>query len=386
MTPAPLAYPFRIFFLSSAAMAALLVPLWALMVTGVLDLQGTMPGLYWHQHEMLAGLLYSAIAGFALTAVCTWTGTAPVRGGWLLGLWLVWLLPRIGLLLNIAPAWSLALDLLFLPLVAGALARRIIPARQWRQLPLIAMLLLLWAADAGFHASGQPHWLRLGILLAGLLILLVGGRITPAFSRNWLQARSRDALPVKTHPPLEWLTAASYLALLALETAALLIPGMQQPALLMVAAAVAGLASLARLLCWRGWLIREEPLLWVLHLGLLWVSLGLLLRGFAAAGLLSDTVWLHALGSGAIGTTILGVMARVSLGHTGRPLRLPAGMIAAFWLVLASGLLRVLTALNTINWQLGVTLSTLAWSAAFALFLWHYTHILCSPRPDGKPG
>lgn len=381
-----LAYPFRPFFLSCAWAATLLVPLWILMVSGAIELSPALPALHWHQHEMLAGVLYSAIAGFVLTAVCAWTGTPPLRGTWLLALWLLWLLPRVALLLGLAPALSLVLDLVFLPVVAAIVTARVLPARQWRQLPLVALLLLLWGTDLGFHLSAEVRWLHATVLATALLILLVGGRITPAFSRNWLQRQGREAAGIAEFPGLERVTAISCLTLFVLHVVTMLWPAAVSPLAIAAVAAAAGLASLWRLATWRGWLVREEPLLWILHAGLLWVSVGLLLRGAAALGWVSNTVWLHALGSGAIGTMILGVMARVALGHTGRPLRPPAGMLTAFWLVLAAGLLRILTALNTLDWQLGVTLSSLAWSAAFGLFLWRYTRILCTPRVDGKPG
>lgn len=381
-----LSYPFRLFFLSSAMAAALLVPIWALLASGVIESSTALPGLLWHQHEMLAGMLYSAIAGFILTAVCAWTGRPPVCGGWLLALWLTWLLPRIGLLLNIAPDLALLLDLLFLPLVAGAVAHRVIASRKWRQLPLIALLLVLWGSDIGFHISGQPGWLHLSILLGGLLVLLIGGRITPAFSRNWLRAQGRDDSGVQSHILVERITAISYLLLLLMQSANLLSPGAVNPWLLSSVAALAGLASLWRLAGWRGWLVRDEPLLWILHLGLLWISIALLLRALAAPGWITDTAWLHAMASGGFGTIILGVMSRVVLGHTGRPLRLPSGMLVAFWLVLLSGFLRVATALTALDWQLGITVSALTWSVAYMIFLWRYLPMLCAPRVDGKPG
>lgn len=381
-----LAFPFRPFFLSCAWAAALLVPLWVLMVSGNIALSPGLPALHWHQHEMLAGMLYSAIAGFVLTAVCAWTGSPPLRGTWLLALWLLWLLPRLALLAGVATSLALLLDLLFLPLVAGIVSARIIPVRQWRQVPLVALLLLLWGTDLGFHLSGEVRWLHASVLATALLILLVGGRITPAFSRNWLHRQGRQTAGVGEHPGLELFTAAACLALLSLHVMEWFLPTTVSPPVVAVAAAGAGLGSLWRLAAWRGWRVREEPLLWILHVGLLWVSIGLLLRGAAALGWVSDTVWLHALGSGAIGTMILGVMARVALGHTGRPLHLPAGMVAAFWLVLAAGLLRILTALNILDWQLGITLSSLTWSAAFGLYLWCYTGILATPRVDGRPG
>lgn len=380
------AYPFRIFFLSTAWLAVLAVPVWTLMSTGVLQLPTALPGVYWHQHEMLAGLVAAAIAGFILTAVCAWTGARPVAGAWLLGLWLVWLLARLGLLHDSAGQVAVVIDLAFLPLVAVAVAHRVLAAKQWRQLGLIAVLMLLWLTDLGFHLSGNPHWLRLTVLLTGLLILVVGGRITPAFTRNWLRARGEPDAPVRSNALVEGLVMASYLALLVAEALRLTLAGLVPNGLIAALSGLAAFAALVRLLGWQGWRTREEPLLWILHLGMLWVPVGLGLRALAAPGWIADTAWLHALGTGAAGSMILGVMARVCLGHTGRPLRLPTGMVAAFWLVFTAGILRMITALNSLDWHFGVALSSISWTGAYALFLWRYTGILFAPRVDGRPG
>lgn len=375
-------YPFRIFFLSTAASALVLVPLWLLFLLGKLESGSVLPPLHWHQHEMLAGFLNSAIAGFLLTAVGAWTGTKALAGRALAGLWLVWLGGRVALLLPWLPGWlAAAIDLAFLPLVALLVALPVAAARQWRQLPLLLVLSALWLADLAFHITADPRWLRVAILLAAALMLAVGGRITPAFSRNWLQARGVLQPPVQTRPMLE---------VMALGSAVLLAVAEGWPALpAWLIASLAGaacLASAARLWLWRGWLVRSEPLLLVLHLGLLWVVVAYLLRALAAMGPVSDTVWLHALGSGAMGTLILGVMARVALGHTGRPLIVPAGIVAAAWLVVAAGLLRVVTGLQWLDWSVGVYASALCWVAAFALFWWRYFPVLIAPRVDGKVG
>ena len=153
----------------------------------------------------------------------------------------------------------------------------------------------------------------------------------------------------------------------------------------MVSLAGAGLLLL-RLRYWRGWRVWREPLLWVLHLGVLAIVPGLVLRGLAALGLVADSAWLHLLGIGALAVTILGVMSRVALGHTGRSLVLARGMLVAFSLLLAALAARVAAALGLFGWQPAVIASALTWFMAFALYLWYYSAMLWNPRPDGRPG
>ena len=180
-------------------------------------LQPALPALHWHQHEMLGAFVNSAIAGFLLTAVCAWTGTRPVAGWLLAALWLLWLTGRGALLFGTHPWLAMALDLTFLPAVALLAARPIVAKRQWRQLPLLAVLTLLWLCDLGYHLSGDTQWLRAAMLLTGGLILVVGGRITPAFSRNWLLQQGQPAADIGTWRWLEVLTLASTLLLVLAE-------------------------------------------------------------------------------------------------------------------------------------------------------------------------
>jgi len=381
--PAVLAYPFRLFFLSAAAFAAIAVPLWALYVTN------NGPALvlpHWHPHEMLAGFLYPAIAGFLLTAVCNWTGSEPLKGPRLFALWLLWLLPRAGFFAGIDSLWLRALDLAFLPLVVLAAAAPVIAVRQWRQLPLLATLTALWLADVGFHSTGDPRWLHLALQLGALLLLLVGSRITPAFSRNWLRAQRRDTAVVRDVPWLPALLYGSFTALLLLELLGLLVDSTGFANVQSLLASTSAALIVLRLARWSPWAVLGEPLLWILHAGMLWVAAGLLLRALALLGQLPDSAWQHALGAGALGTMILGVMVRVALGHTGRPLQLPRGMLSAFGLVIVAALLRVLAASSLFDWRLGILLSSAAWSLSLFMFLWRYTALLLSPRPDGRPG
>jgi uncharacterized protein involved in response to NO len=378
----PFAYPFRAFFLSAAALAVLVVPAWiALLLYGATAPLAFAP-LHWHQHEMLFGFLHAAIAGFLLTAVSNWTGTERLHGAPLAGLWLVWLVGRLLMAAGAgAPGWLVhAVDLAFLPLVMLDAGRRIWQARQARHAIVLAVLAALWAMELGFHLDPSGPYARGALLAAMLLMLVIGGRITPAFSGNWLRLRGGDPAAIRVWPWLEGLTLGTVAAVLVTQV-------VDAPAALAAAAALlAAGAGLARLLLWRGWLVREEPLLWILHLALAWIPLALLLLAAAELGQAPPTAWVHAAGTGAMGSLILGVMARVALGHTGRPLRLPAGMTAAFVLVLAAGVVRVLTTLQALPWRAGLLAAAALWVAAFAIFLARYLPVLTRPRVDGKPG
>ena len=376
------AYPFRIFFLSAAVLAVVAVPAWLALLPGGARAPLVFAPLHWHQHEMLFGFLHAAIAGFLLTAVCNWTGTERLHGRALVALWTVWLAGRVALAAGAAlPAWlAHGIDLLFLPLVMLDAGWRIAAARQHRHWIVVAVLGLLWAMEIGFHRAPAGPFARGALLAAMTLMLVIGGRITPAFSGNWLRLRGRDPAVVRVVPRLEQATLGAMAAVLVTQLAA------APPALAAGAALLAAAASGARLLLWRGWAVREEPLLWILHLALAWIPAALILLAAAELGRAPATAWVHAAGTGAMGSLILGVMSRVALGHTGRPLRLPRGMTTAFVLILAAGVVRVLTALAALPWRGGVELAGALWTLAFAIFLVRYAALLASPRADGKPG
>lgn len=344
------------------------------------------PPPHWHAHEMLAGFLYPAVAGFLLTAVCNWTGCKPLNGKRLASLWFLWLIARACWLAGFENGFVSILDLTFLPLIIASAGLPILRVQQWRQLPLLLALSLLWLSDLAFHLSGDARWLHLGVELAALLVLLVAARITPAFSRNWLHKMGQDPQQVRDSAALGNMILLSFLLLITVE--AVTIAGTPLPAngLISVFALITATLISWRLLLWRGWLVFKEPLLWILHLGAAWVVVGLMLRAGNESGLITASAWRHALGAGALGTMILGVISRVSLGHTGRTLSLPAGMKIAFVLVITAAIVRVSTALTIVNFEGGLLTSTLCWTGAFALFLIRYSPILTQPRIDGRSG
>jgi uncharacterized protein involved in response to NO len=217
------------------------------------------------------------------------------------------------------------------------------------------------------------------LIMAMALISIVGGRITPAFSSGWLKRHGQDSSVIKMVPALDMAALATMVALMLS-----LVIGWQGVASLL--ALVAAALMLVRLYNWKGWLFAKEPLLWILHISILWVPVALiLLAGSLLAGWPTNA-WAHAAGTGAIGGLILGVIARVSLGHTGRPLVLPRGMVLAFVAIQLAAVIRVLTGFNLIPWHPGIGASALLWLLAYGLFLVRYTGVLASPRADGKPG
>lgn len=374
-------YPFRIFFLSMTVLALLVIPLWVLQVSGVINLPLAMPGLFWHQHEMLFGFLSAAIAGFLLTAVCVWTQTERTHGFRLVLLWGVWLAGRLLLALGAdLPDWLVqGVNLAFLPLVMLDTGWRVWHAKQKRQLMILVVLGLLWLMQIGFVTRLDMAFSHGALIAAMALISIVGGRITPAFTTGWLRQNGMDPSAVKTIPALDMATLFSMVLLTAS-----LVTGWQT--LTGILAVIAGTLALVRLANWKGWLARKEPLLWVLHLSILWVPVSLyLLAGTLFAGWPSNA-WSHAAGTGAISCLILGVIARVTLGHTGRPLVLPKGMVVAFIAIQLAALIRVLTAFDIIPWHPGIGSSSLLWIFAFGMYLVRYAKILASPRPDGRAG
>jgi uncharacterized protein involved in response to NO len=216
--------------------------------------------------------------------------------------------------------------------------------------------------------------------LITLMMIVIGGRIIPLFTTNWLRNHNHQASTVKSFAPLD---RAALIATL------LLIPAdffTGTPWLSGVVALLAGILNGLRLLGWGGWRTAREPLLWILHLGYGWIVVALLLKSAAAFNLLAPTAWQHALGVGAMATLILGVMTRVALGHTGRSLSLPRFGIVIYIAITVAGLVRVLVALQVLDYRLGLLFAAIGWSLAFAVFTLIYWPILTQPRVDGRPG
>lgn len=385
-----LAYPFRPFFLAAGSYAIGIVLAWV----GFLFIGWPLPvgwaPLQWHSHEMIYGFVSAAIAGFLLTAMCNWTGAPPLQGRRLLALILLWLAGRAAFwFAGWLPGWAVAgADLAFIPAVAVYAAQVLLRYGNRRNLILVAVLLALGAGNGLMHAGfirADQALLKLGqqwgLDILTLLIVVIAGRITPAFSANWLRQRGGDAGRVVQQAGMSRLALAS-VVLLAL-VALLPLPSWCEGLAAWLAAGVNGV----RLMQWRGWLVWREPLLWILHLGYAWLVLSQLLRGCGSFGAaLPASLRQHALALGAVATLILGVMSRVAMAHTGRPLQLPRAVCVSYWAMIGATILRLLAALGWMDYRTGVTLSAVSWILAFGLFVVFYAPILSQPRADGRPG
>lgn len=385
-----LSHPFRPFFLLAGLYGALLAPVWLAVWFGALPLvQGINP-LHWHAHEMLFGLVSAAIAGFMLTAMSNWTGTAPLRGWGLAGLVFLWLVGRLAMWQTevFSPALAALADLSFLLVMSLYVAKVIVGSRNHRNLVMVALLALLLVANLLMHLdfSGlvpglAPRGERLAINLILLLITVVAGRITPAFTTNWLKSQGSTGREVRSWPLLDRAALAAMALIIVVDLVAA--DSLTAAALALVAALLNGV----RLAGWGVWHCRREPLLWILHLGYGWLVVALLLKGLSPfVADLPASLWLHAAGIGAMGVMILGVMTRVALGHTGRPLALPPGAVLIYGLITLAVLMRLLSALGWVAQRWPLIVSGAAFSTAFVVFMICYWRILVSARVDGKPG
>jgi uncharacterized protein involved in response to NO len=374
---------FRPFFLLSAVWACIGVPLWLAQYGGATQLQTVLLPSVWHSHEMTFGFAAATVAGFMLTAIPNWTGRMPLQGGPLGLLVLAWFAGRIGVLFsaNIGAAVAGGLDLVFPVAFLGVVAREIIAGRNWRNLPMLAALgsLLLGNLLVHLEALGLAETAtlgnQLGIATLLLLISLVGGRIIPSFTRNWLVKHRPD---VRAPAAFTWFDRT----VLAL-TAVALVAWLPIPDAIVTSGLclVAGLAHCTRLARWRGLATLREPLLWVLHLGYGWLGLGFCLLGVnGVLQWLPPFVALHALTVGAIGTMTLAVMTRATLGHTGRPLVAGPGTTTIYGFVTVAALCRLLAPFAGAQYMTALSVAGFAWSAAFGLFAVLYLRPLALPR------
>ncbi len=374
---------FRPFFLLAGFTAALFMLLWVYRLQG-----GTLPvthPLRWHAHEMLFGFAGAVIVGFLLTAVRNWTGRDTPMGAGLAALVALWAAGRVLPFTPLPAGLTAVVDLAFLPVVAGVILRPILAVRQYQHLPVVGILLLLAAANLlvhlealGWTAATAATGLRLAWLTVILLLVLMGGRVVPFFI-GAATGRGEDL------GPRRWLDLAGTITLVGWVLAMLAAPLATGTAWLALAAA---LFQALRLGSWHVPGLWRQPMLWVLYLGYGWIPLGLAYYGFTGLTGGAPLLTLHSFTAGAIGTLILGMMPRVSLGHTGRPIAASSLLVAAFLLVLAGGLMRVFgpalasspLATAVVPW------SGVVWATAFLLFAVAFTPVLSRPRVDGRPG
>lgn len=376
---------FRPFFTLAGLSALALISLWKSIFDGSLTANNYFPANYWHAHEMLLGYASAVIAGFLLTAVKNWTDEQTLRGDKLAALCLLWIYGRLlPFYAGIFPDSIIALvDLSFLPILAYCIAKPIIKTGNFKNLLFAVLLLIMTVGNGLIHAeflglSQHSAWLGLSLVVAMiiLLILIMAGRVFPFFTERGL-----SGVLILPNPQFEILAIASAILMFGLQL--LQING----SLLALTAVFATVANSVRMLNWYDRRIWYVPLLWVLYAGYGWIILGFALTALAAYNWVSATLALHAFTVGGIGTLTLGMMARVSLGHTGRALRASNAIALAFVLINLATFFRVLIPIVLPQWYGQVVyMSTLCWLAAFSLFMLIYAPILTSVRVDGKEG
>jgi len=378
---------FRPFFLLSALFATLILPIWLLMLDGRLHGGGYLDPMYWHAHEMIFGFAVAVIAGFLLTAVGNWTKRETVVGVPLFALAALWVMGRVVLTgPQVLPGWLIAvIDLAFLPALMVAIARPLIAARNTRNLVMLGVLAALFLANLLVHLDVLgvlPAWRRrgcvLGLEVVVLVILVMAGRTFPMFTRN-----ATGVASIASSPWLDRLSVGAMAGLIVLDLA------VPEHSITAGWSAGAGVLTLARTWRWGARHSWRTPLLWILHVGYLWIPIGLGLRVLAAVtSTVPSQVAMHALTVGAIGSLTLGMMARVALGHTGRALAASRLIVSAFVLITLAAVVRVFGPLvaGMASYRPTVFLAGSLWTAAFLLFLLTYVPILIAARVDHKPG
>lgn len=378
---------FRPFFLGGAIWAVVVVSLWVLTLAGRMELPTTFDPLGWHRHEMLFGYLGGAIAGFLMTAIPNWTGRLPMAGARLAGLAGLWLAARVAVLFSsyTGPVLALILDVGFLTTLAFVAGREVIAARN-RNLPVVVAAGLLALASALDHAEALGlavpagiGW-RLGFGIVLLMVSLIGGRIIPSFTRNWLSKQGQEkGLPTQ---PDRFDVATLVLTGLSL-AAWTLLPDAAVTGGLLVAA---GLLQAVRLARWSGQRTWREPIVLILHISYAWLPLGLLLLGGGSfVWCIPASSAIHALSAGAMASMTLAVMTRATLGHTGRQLRADRWTKAIYVLVTAGAALRFAAPMLPVDYTIAIAVAGSLWCAAFVAFVIAYGPKLVGARPDGRP-
>ena len=383
-SPAFLRGAFRPFFFGGASWAVIAVAIWLLALSGQITIPSTFGALAWHRHEMLFGFVGAVVAGFLLTAIPNWTGRLPIAGPPLAALFALWGLGRISVLFSAAatPAVAALLDSGFYVLLATVAGREVLQAKN-RNLPIVGLVLLFGIANLLDHlsaggeiADSELAW-KAAVALVTIMISLIGGRIVPSFTRNWLAKRGvSKGLPVQP---------TSFDMAVVVVTALAFLLWLAAPASRLSGAvlAIAAIGQAIRLVRWKGWKAVGDPLVLILHVGYAWLPIGIgLLSATQLRTDIPQSAAVHALTAGAMATMILAVMTRASLGHTGRELKASRGTLICYSLVTVGALLRVTTAIGWIDYRVGMFISGAAWLGAFLVFLAAYGPVLFGRRVD----
>lgn len=367
---------FRPFFLLGSLFAVFLMFAWVLQLRGIGGSSYYL-GTLWHSHELIFGFTSAIISGFLLTAVGNWTGQKTLYGNALAFLVLIWLLARILPFTAAPPGLIAAVDLAFFPLLTLAIGKPILKSGNIRNLVFVIFCGLFFLMNLLVHfdvlgiAPGMSHMGIYGALnLVVLIMLIIGGRVIPFFTEK--------ATPNYRGKRIAWIEKAVIPAAVVL-----FLNDLWQP-LAPWAYLLSGLLAILLLLrvgAWFDTAYLKNPLLWILHLGYLCIALGFALRAATPFTGLSPFLYIHTLTTGAIGLLTLGMMSRVALGHTGRPLKLPKLMHIAFYCMLIAVIVRV-PVMALVGRPFIYDMAGMFWIVSFVLFFIVYLPALISPRAD----
>jgi uncharacterized protein involved in response to NO len=378
--PAILSYGFRPFFLLGSVYAGVMIPLWLSVFTGELDLSFVFAPRDWHIHEMLFGYVAAILGGFLLTAVPNWTGRLPLLGMPLAVLVSAWLAGRIAVFSSASIGWAAAcaIDAIFLALLAGAAAREIVAGRKWSNLPVAALIALFGVDNVAFHIEAHVDGLanystRFAIALVITLISLIGGRVVPSFTRNWLARQQAGRMP-SPFGRFDAITVGLSAVSLAAWIAA---PTSRATGIMLM---IAGGLHAVRLTRWAGYRTTRDRLILILHLAYAFVPLGYILSALTAFDVVPASAGIHAWTGGAIGSMTLAVMTRATLGHTGQALQASIGTQYLYAAIIAAALMRVCASIDVAHMHILLMAAGIGWTTAFLGFALLYGPILCLPR------
>ena len=378
--PAIFSYGFRPFFFFGSIYAAVAVMVWLPVFHGHFELVTAFAPRDWHVHEMLFGYAAAVVTGFLLTAIPNWTGRLPLQGKPLFILFGTWVAGRVAILASAEIGWvaAMAIDAAFLILVAAAAAREIIAGRKWNNLKVVVIVSLLALTNIAFHLEAHFSGLaeyssRGGIAFVIALIMVIGGRIVPSFTRNWLARRSPGPMPV----PFNRFDAV----VVTISVAALVIwIAAPMGKLIALAMIVAGGLQVVRLARWAGYRTAPDRLVLILHVAYAFVPVGFLLSGLGALDVILPSAGIHAWTGGAIGTMTLAVMSRASLGHTGRVLAASVPTQFIYGAIVVAAVARICAAILPDQMMTFLPIAGFAWVIAFTGFALVYAKVLCTPQ------
>jgi uncharacterized protein involved in response to NO len=378
---------FRPFFLGAAVLAILTMITWMgfylfqwpIGVEGISTFQ-------WHAHEMIFGYSMAVIAGFLLTAARNWTGQETLAGAGLGLLFASWALARLLMLAGTHLILYAAIaDITFILALGIAVARPIVKVRQKRQAPVLLILGLLLVANvtfylgvAGLLSQGARWGVHGGLYLVLGIILFMGSRVIPFFTKGGV------GYPVEIKN-IRWNDIATFILYPLFALCEVFLPQHAAGALL---AAGLTISNSIRVSGWHTLGIWQKPLLWGLFAAFIMINLGFLLRAISLVSAISAYLPIHAFAVGGVGIITLSMMARVTLGHTGRNIhQAPPAVTSALIAMVLAAIVRVfLPLLDPGRYQLWIAVSAALWIISYSLFAGFFIPILLKPRADGKPG